>query len=79
VKAGEVLRSLDIDPAHEERILALDAERITEENVREILSGVPAPHIMNIHGAFILSTSPWSPSLVFSSGWIPSGGDKESQ
>lgn len=49
-EAGEVLRSLDIDPAQEEKILALDAERITGEEVREVLSRVPAPYIMNIHG-----------------------------
>lgn len=50
VEAGEVLRSLNIAPAQEERILSLDPERITGEDVREVLSRVPAPHIMNIHG-----------------------------
>lgn len=49
-EANEVLRSLKIDPAREEKILALDPERITGEDVHEVLSGTPAPRIMNIHG-----------------------------
>lgn len=47
---NEVLRSLKIDPALEDRILALDPERITGKDVHEVLAKTPAPHIMNIHG-----------------------------
>lgn len=50
VEPGDVLRSVSIDPADEEKILALDPERITGEDVRGVLSRVPAPYIMNIHG-----------------------------
>ena len=49
-ETGEVLRSFNIDPALEETILSLDPERITEKDVRQVLSRAPAPHIMNIHG-----------------------------
>lgn len=34
----------------EDRILALDAEHVTEADVRETLAGTPAPHLINIHG-----------------------------
>jgi len=50
IEANDVLRSLRIDPDREDRILVLDPERITAEDVRETLSGLPAPRIMNIHG-----------------------------
>ena len=50
IEVNEVLLSLKIDPAKEARILALNPERVTGEDVREILSGAPAPRIMNIHG-----------------------------
>ncbi len=50
IEPEDVLRSVRIDPADEEKILALDPERITGEDVRGVLSRVPAPYIMNIHG-----------------------------
>lgn len=34
----------------EEQILALNAGRVTEREVREVLAGTPAPHLFNIHG-----------------------------
>jgi len=34
----------------EEKILALDPERVTEKEIREVLSLAPAPRIINIHG-----------------------------
>lgn len=50
VEAGDVLRALNIDHAREEMILALDPQRVTEQDVRELLAKVPAPRILNIHG-----------------------------
>ena len=34
----------------ENRILALNPERVTPSDVRNVLAGAPAPHIINIHG-----------------------------
>jgi len=39
-----------LDRATEDRILALDPERITEEDVRNTLAAGPTPQIMNLHG-----------------------------
>ncbi len=47
---GSVLRSMTIDSALEERILALDPERITQEEVRDTLAKTPAPRIVLVHG-----------------------------
>src|ERR1700686_2463368 len=49
-KAGSVLRSLSIDRAVEDRILALDPERIGEDDVRHALAKGPTPRIFAIHG-----------------------------
>jgi pimeloyl-ACP methyl ester carboxylesterase len=45
-----VLRSIAIDPSVEQRILALDPERVGADDVRNTLACGPTPHIMNIHG-----------------------------
>ena len=45
-----VLRSLAIDPALEERILALDPDRITDVDVRTVLAAGPTPRIISLHG-----------------------------
>jgi len=50
VEAGSVLRSLALDRSVEDRLLALNPERITEQDVRTTLALVPAPMIMLIHG-----------------------------
>lgn len=34
----------------EDKILALDPERVTEKEIREVLSLAPAPRVVNIHG-----------------------------
>jgi hypothetical protein len=47
------LRTIPLDPATEEEILALDPEQITEKGVREILLRAPAPRILTIHGGII--------------------------
>jgi hypothetical protein len=44
------LRTIPLDPATEEEILALDPEQITEKGVREILLRAPAPGTLTIHG-----------------------------
>jgi hypothetical protein len=48
--AGSVLRSVAMDRALEDRILALNPERITAEDVRDTLSKAPAPRIFLIRG-----------------------------
>jgi hypothetical protein len=48
--AGAVLKSLDLDPALEERVLALDPKHISGEDVRTTLAAVPAPQLILLHG-----------------------------
>jgi hypothetical protein len=48
--AHAVLRSLAIDRALEDRILALDPERVTADDVRDTLAKGPAPRIILLHG-----------------------------
>jgi len=48
--AGSVLRSLSIDRAVEDRILALDPMRIGDDDVRNVLSKGPTPRIFEVHG-----------------------------
>ncbi|MGH8851477.1 MAG: hypothetical protein ACREYD_10820 [Casimicrobiaceae bacterium] len=50
VAPGSVLRSLSIDPAVEDRILALDPEHIGETDVRDTLAKGPTPRVIEIHG-----------------------------
>lgn len=50
VEQGTVLRDTAIDESLEEEILALDAEQVSDTDVREVLSQAPAPRIINIHG-----------------------------
>ena len=45
-----VLRSIAMDRALEDRILALNPDRISEADVADTLSKAPAPHIMLLHG-----------------------------
>src|SRR4051812_16480012 len=47
---GAVLRALAIDRATEDRILALNPERITESDVRTILAKGPTPRVIGVHG-----------------------------
>ena len=42
-----------LSAATREKILAMDPERVTEEDVRELLSNAPAPHIISIHGGLL--------------------------
>ena len=47
---GNVLRSVQMDRALEDRILALDPERVTAADVRDTLAKAPAPRIFLIRG-----------------------------
>jgi hypothetical protein len=50
LQAGSVLKAIQLDHALEDRLLALDPERISGEDVRDTLSKTPAPHIVLLHG-----------------------------
>jgi hypothetical protein len=50
MERGAVLRALSLDPGVEERILALDPERISDEDVRSTLSNGPTPRVILLHG-----------------------------
>ena len=56
VPPGVVLRAITLDPAVEERVLALDPERISERAVRETLAFAPAPRIISLHGSVPIVT-----------------------
>jgi len=45
-----VMRSVALPRALEDRILALDAENVSGDDVRDVLSRAPAPRIVLIHG-----------------------------
>jgi hypothetical protein len=49
-QAGEALEKLPVDAALAEKILQLDPENLSEEDVRDVLSKAPAPQVLNIHG-----------------------------
>ena len=54
-----------LDVATEERILALDPERISEQDVREVLSRSPAPRIINLQGSLpVVTMAPFAEFLV---------------
>ncbi len=55
VEPGTVLRMLRLEPALEEKILALDPDRISEADVAQVLSQAPAPRIISIHGGTLLA------------------------
>jgi hypothetical protein len=48
--APDPVAALKLDRAVEDRLLALDPENVTEQDVRETLSKVPAPRIVLLHG-----------------------------
>lgn len=50
VEPGSVLKNVSTSPELEERILALDPERVADSDVRNVLAHGPTPRIMNIHG-----------------------------
>jgi hypothetical protein len=50
ITEGTVLRQFSLEPALQDRILALDPDHITEKEIKDVLSHAPAPRIINIHG-----------------------------
>ena len=58
-------RGTALDAATEDRILALDPERISEQDVREVLSRAPAPRIINLQGSVpVVTMAPFAEFLV---------------
>jgi pimeloyl-ACP methyl ester carboxylesterase len=51
VERGKVLRSLNLEPALEDRILALDPDHISDYDVRSTLAAAPTPRIILLHGS----------------------------
>jgi hypothetical protein len=49
-RSGSVVRSLTLDSATEDRVLALDPEHISDDDVRQTLAKAPAPRIFEVHG-----------------------------
>jgi hypothetical protein len=49
-RMGTVLRSYRLDRAFEDRILALNPERVTDQDLRTTLANAPAPRIVLLHG-----------------------------
>ena len=45
-----VVDALALDPATEDRILALDPLHVSEKDIRDTLAGAPAPRIILSHG-----------------------------
>ena len=53
------------DGQFEQRLLALDPQRISEQDVREVLARVPAPHIIALQGSVPMHTmAPFAEFLV---------------
>jgi hypothetical protein len=50
VENSTVRRECALSRETEQKILALDPEHVTEKDIRGVLSQVPAPRIINIHG-----------------------------
>jgi pimeloyl-ACP methyl ester carboxylesterase len=51
VERGKVLRSLNLEPALEDRILALDPDHISDYDVRKTLASGPTPRIILLHAS----------------------------
>jgi hypothetical protein len=59
------LGSLALDPAVEDRLLALDPARLSARDVRETLSHAPAPRIINLQGSVpIVTMEPFAEFLI---------------
>jgi len=52
-KSGRVCRSSALSAETRRSILALDPEHVTEREIKEVLSRMPAPRIINIHGGLL--------------------------
>ena len=63
--ASGVLAGLSLDRATEDRLLALDPERISPEEVREVLARAPAPRIIGLQGSVpIVTMAPFAEFLI---------------
>ena len=59
------LRDVALDPAVEDRLLALDPARLSARDVRETLSQAPAPRIINLQGSVpIVTMEPFAEFLI---------------
>lgn len=56
VAPGSVLRSVTIPRDVENRVLALDPQHVSDDDVRKTLAHVPAPRIVNLHGGIGMPT-----------------------
>jgi hypothetical protein len=62
---GRLLQDVALDRATEDRLLALDPERISAEDVRDVLARAPAPRIIGLHGSVPLVTmAPFAEFLI---------------
>jgi hypothetical protein len=50
IETGSVLAETQLPPAHQNRIFALDPERVTDSDVRTVLAAGPTPRIISVHG-----------------------------
>jgi hypothetical protein len=65
VRPAATLRRDVLDPQVEQRLLALDPQRISEQDVQEVLARVPAPRIIALHGSVPIHTmAPFAEFLV---------------
>ena len=56
IEKGAVLRSISLDPATEDEVLALVPERISVREIRDVLSRGPAPRIVILDGSLPIVT-----------------------
>ncbi len=65
VGPASALRGDGLDPQVELRLLALDPQRVSEQDVHEVLARVPAPRIIAFHGSVPIHTmAPFAEFLV---------------
>ncbi len=50
IEKGSVLAQMQAAPALQNRIFALDPERVSDDDVRTVLAAGPTPRIVNLHG-----------------------------
>jgi hypothetical protein len=63
--AGGALAGLPLDRETEDKLLALDPERISPEDVSGVLARVPAPRIIGLHGSVpIVTMAPFAEFLI---------------
>ena len=63
--ASRVIAGLALDRATEDRLLELDPDRVSPDDVREVLARVPAPRIIGLHGSVpIVTMAPFAEFLI---------------